>query len=82
MNLDLEPYSRDIERILDAILVVDNEFLGNDMDDFAFIGKADRLGRPRFRAGKCAAVALRCSFRCRGFPWSGSHRERASHGSI
>ena len=36
MDLDLHPVSRHVERVFNAFLFIDGEFLGNNVDDFFF----------------------------------------------
>ena len=44
MHLGLQTDAAHAERFADAVLLVDDEFLGQDMDDFAVHGDGDGLG--------------------------------------
>ena len=44
VHLDLEPHARHAERLLDAVLVVHDVGLGQDVDDLAVLGQVDGAG--------------------------------------
>src|SRR5262249_29447824 len=43
VHLGFEPHAAHADRVLDAVLVVDDEFLRDDVDDLAIGGDGDRL---------------------------------------
>ena len=45
VHLHLEPHAGHAERLLDAVLVVHDEGLGQHVDDLAVLGQVDRAGR-------------------------------------